>query len=91
LPKLQPNSDALNPVSADQVNDLLKLPNFPYWQVLSTVSAEDQQTITWFIAGTSSDWQGQPLAVVVVLEHDEPILARVIGRALLKEAIRFSE
>lgn len=91
LPKLQPNSEALNPVSANQVNDLLRLPNYPYWQVLSTVSAEDQQTITWFIAGTSSDWQGQPLAVVVVLEHDEPILARNIGRALITEAIRFEE
>ncbi|MFU8826093.1 MAG: FtsW/RodA/SpoVE family cell cycle protein [Brevefilum sp.] len=90
LPKLQVNADALPPASAQQVNQLLSLANAPYWQVLATVERENQPPVTWFVAGTSTDWQGQPMIVVVVLEQDSSILAEIIGRTLIESAIRFS-
>jgi cell division protein FtsW (lipid II flippase) len=90
LPKLQPNTDVLLPQSAQRVNELLKVANYPYWQVLSTVMTQNQQPITWYVAGTSADWQGQPITAVVVLELDSPMLAETIGRALIEQAIRFS-
>jgi hypothetical protein len=91
LPKLQPNTEALAAESTQQIKEMLKLANFPYWQVLSTVISTDQQPITWFIAGSTTDWQGQPMTAVVVLELDEPELAESIGRTLIEEALRFSE
>lgn len=90
LPKLQPNSYALPPQSAQLVNALLRVPNYPYWQVISTVTTENQQPITWYLAGTSTDWQGQPFTAVVVLELDSPLLAEMIGRTLIEQAISFS-
>jgi len=91
LPKLQPNSQAIDPLSAGQVNDLLKQTNYPYWQVISIVKSEEQEDITWFIASTSVDWQGQPITTVVVLEINDPDSAESIGRTLLEQAIRFHE
>lgn len=90
LPKLQPNQEAIAPDSAQQVNELLRIPNYPYWQVISNVVTENQQPITWYVAGTSTDWQGQPITVVVVMELDSPVLAETIGRSLIEQAIRFS-
>ncbi|NLN69792.1 MAG: FtsW/RodA/SpoVE family cell cycle protein [Chloroflexi bacterium] len=89
LPKLQANVETFDAVSINRVNNLLRQSNYPYWQVVSTVMTEDQQPVTWFIAGTSADWQGQPIATVVVLELDAPSLAESIGRALIEEAIQF--
>lgn len=90
LPKLQPNAEALDPASTRQVNQLLSLPHAPYWQVLTTVVRDNQPPITWFVAGTTTGWQGQPMTAVVVLEQDSPNLAETIGAALIESAIRFS-
>jgi len=70
--------------------DKLRLENYPYWGIISTVIPENQQPITWFMGGTSSDWQGQPLTAVIVLEENAPILAEDIGHALIEGAIRFT-
>lgn len=89
LPKLQGNSYAIPVNTANQVNTLLRVDNSPYWQVISVATTENEQPITWFIAGTTTDWQGQPIAVVVVLENNAPQIAENIGRALIEQAIRF--
>jgi hypothetical protein len=38
------------------------------WQWSTTVSSPGQQ-LTWYVAGTLPEWQGPPLAVVVLLER----------------------
>jgi cell division protein FtsW (lipid II flippase) len=90
LPKLQGNTNVIPVNAANQVNTLLRLDISPYWQVISVATTENDKPITWFIAGTNTDWQGQPIAVVVVLEKKAPQIAENIGKTLIEQAIRFA-
>lgn len=90
LPKLQSNTDVFSANAVNQVSELLRVTNALYWQVISTASTENGEPITWFIAGTTPDWQGQPITAVVVLENKAPLLAEMIGRSLIEQAIRFA-
>jgi hypothetical protein len=57
----------------------------PYWSYTST---PDDTPLTWYLAGTLPDWSGTPLALVILLEEDNPILANKIGRELLDTALK---
>lgn len=59
----------------------LRLPNIPAWHAVGQAQ-ENNQTFTWFIGGTLSDWRGAPLSVVVLLEEDAPQKALSIGKEL---------
>jgi cell division protein FtsW (lipid II flippase) len=56
-----------------------------YW---SFTGAGDETPITWYLAGTLPDWSGTPLALVVLLEKDTPMLAEEIGGELFETALR---
>lgn len=47
----------------------------------------NESTVTWFIGGTLPTWQASPLAVVVLLEENNPSAAGRIGRELLVDAM----
>jgi cell division protein FtsW (lipid II flippase) len=57
------------------------------WQSTARVY-QDGKAYSWFIGGTTSTWQGAPLAIAVVLETDAPILARQMGLSLLGAVIQ---
>jgi hypothetical protein len=57
----------------------------PYW---SFTSAGDEPPLTWHLAGTLPDWSGTPLALVILLEEENPILAEKIGGELLDTALQ---
>ena len=57
----------------------------PYWTFTGTM---DEIHITWHLAGTLPDWSGTPLALVVLLEENNPRLAREIGGNLLEAALQ---
>ena len=57
-----------------------------YWSHTGRAEGDESQ-VTWFIAGTPSNWQATPLVVVVALEQDNPRLAERIGRELLIDAM----
>ena len=42
--------------------------------------------LSWYLAGSLPGWQGTRLTVVVLLEEDNPALARYIGRRVLELA-----
>lgn len=86
LPKIGSNSQAIDQATASSVTDLLKVEGTSRWQVTATVTTQDDQPVTWFIAGTTSDWVGQPLVVVVVLEEDSPGKAKSIGLSMIEQA-----
>ena len=44
--------------------------------------------LTWYIAGTPPDWSGAPLALVVVLEENDPETAKEIGHNLLELTLK---
>ena len=64
--------------------DGLTLKELKIWQSVGQAASHDSpQGITWYIGGSSPDWQGVPIAVAVLLEENAPDLAVQIGQALL--------
>ena len=57
----------------------------PYW---SYTGIGRDNPVTWHLAGTLPDWSGTPLALVVLLEEDNPTLAEAIGSELIELALQ---
>ncbi len=55
----------------------------PFWQWSAQIK-QDTRTISWSIGGTLPNWQGTPLAVVVLLEDNDQDWASYIGLKLLE-------
>jgi cell division protein FtsW (lipid II flippase) len=70
--------------SANQAARILAIPDSQIWQMISSPLDEE---ITWYLGGTTSDWNGLPLAVVVVLEENNTTLTEEIGQAVLSAAM----
>ena len=64
----------------------LQIENIPAWQVTATAQS-DSGKISWFLAGTNSEWQGTPLSLVLVLEKDDPAAATKIGDEILQSML----
>lgn len=84
IPIINQPQAIINPQSTDRATRTLSLPDTQIWQILSIPSGED---LAWFIGGTSPDWGGLPLAVVLVLEEGNINLAEEIGQAVLLAAM----
>lgn len=65
--------------------NMLTSGDFPGWEITTRAFYKDA-AISWYVAGTPSDWYGTPLTIVVALENTDPIQARVIGRKIFLEA-----
>jgi hypothetical protein len=70
--------------------------DLPAWEVVSTSQQSgnaptgNEQNIagnSWYLGGTSPDWNGAPLALAVLLEEKNPQLAQEIGRSMFRSAI----
>jgi len=76
--------------AAQSARQALTEPTGRIWYSFSSVpihNANQGPSYTWFIGGTSSAWQGSPLALALVLEEDNATLAQSIGRDLLNHAL----
>ncbi len=87
LPKLSTNVAILPSGVADRVTSLIKNADSPTWQVTAKALTEDKDTISWFIAGTTSEWRGQPTILIVVLENEPAPRAQQIGADLIEQVI----
>jgi len=58
--------------------------NNPYW---SYTSISSNAALTWYLAGTLPDWNGTPLALVVLLEENNRPAASQMGQDLLEIAL----
>jgi peptidoglycan glycosyltransferase len=87
LPKLSSNEQVFSAEITDQVINIIKIKDRPYWQATALVQTETE-SITWFVAGSTSEWPGQPMSLVVLLETDNPLLAAEIGQSLLEESLQ---
>ncbi len=74
-PSTIPNFDA------ESAATLLISGDFPGWEIASHAFYQDAD-ISWYAAGTPSDWHGSPITIVVALENSSPSIARSIGREL---------
>ena len=59
----------------------------PVWEAFG-IGSSDKTTVTWYLAGTLPDWQGTPLALVVVLEENNPEAIGDIGFTVLQAALQ---
>ena len=84
LPALGDSAEALPGPFARETAKSLAGEN-PYWSFTST---DKEAPITWYLAGTPPDWSGTPLALVVVVEEDNPAVANIIGQQELDQALQ---
>ena len=57
-----------------------------YWEHTGQAKS-NESPVTWFIAGTPSNWQASPMVVVVLVEEDNVNLAQRIGKELIVDAM----
>lgn len=82
LPGLDAPQRVLTESQANTAAHRLALPGRAFWQSLA-VAPVDDQAVTWFLGGTLPEWKGTPLALVVLLEENNPSLAEEIGQKML--------
>jgi peptidoglycan glycosyltransferase len=87
LPKNESSVQSFEAELVDAADNLLKIPGASLWYVTAITETDDGQEITWFLSGTTANWQGQPLVVVVLLEKSAPAAAQAIGNTLLLETL----
>ncbi|MEA5079945.1 MAG: FtsW/RodA/SpoVE family cell cycle protein, partial [Anaerolineaceae bacterium] len=80
----QTSNDEIDAFSSPEATNLLTQPDSPNWQVVSSVNDQDKW-VSWFVGGTPANWQGVPLAVVVVLEDSSPTQTAEIGQTLFND------
>lgn len=78
---------AINSSGAVQAANMLARSDAPAWEAYGLGSSETA-TVSWYLAGTLPDWQGTPLALVVILEEDNPREAGMIGFTVLQAAMQ---
>ena len=87
LPPLGETTLIYSKDAADTIAASLAVDGLPIWQ--STGRAlNSASTVSWYLAGTMPNWNGAPLALVVLLEEDNPELAVVIGQAMIQAALQ---
>lgn len=62
--------------------DQLQSTEGSFWSVVVNLSS-NQGNLTWYIGGTTSEWSGQPFALALVLEENDPSLTKSVGDAVL--------
>ncbi|MPM31760.1 hypothetical protein SDC9_78317 [bioreactor metagenome] len=80
----QTSNDEIEAFSSPEATNLLTQPDSPNWQVVSSVKDQDKW-VSWFVGGTPANWQGVPLAIVVVLEDSTPTQTAEIGQTLFND------
>jgi hypothetical protein len=87
LPAVGHGTEALPETFAKDAANKLAAPSATYWEYGGLAQSE-QQTDTWFLAGTLPGWKATPLAVAVLIEGNYPMSAQRIGEQLILVALR---
>jgi cell division protein FtsW (lipid II flippase) len=87
LPALDSPSEIFSPVISNKIAYQLSAPNQSFWEWTGSAYS-NQKFSTWFLAGTLPNWQGTPLALVVLIEGDKKLQAQNLGRQLLQSSIK---
>lgn len=83
---LPQNTSQKASVKLDTTNavNLLLQGKLPVWQTVAQV-IDKEKTVSWYIAGTPSNWQGVPFVIVVALEDSSAADAEQIGQKLINQ------
>lgn len=85
IPNESTTSVELNLATEEAVN-LLQDGESPVWSITAE-AVDNEKTVSWYIAGTPSNWQGVPLVFVVVLEDATPTQTLKIGQTLVEDLL----
>jgi len=83
LPSLGATSKIFSPDVTNNITSQLVSQNHTYWE-WTGVAQSNQEFNTWYLAGTLPNWQGTPLALVILIEGDNQSIAQGIGRQLIQ-------
>ena len=75
--------------NADFIANSLATEGLPVWSSVASTLNEDDRTITWYLAGSLPNWTGTPVALLVLLEEDDPLLAMEIGQNMIAAAMQY--
>ena len=87
LPSLSQPVQALSTDMSAAAVQARRIKGQPFWE-WNGPAGTTNKPISWALAGTLPDWQGSPLAAVVVLENADQASAAVIAQELLASAIQ---
>ncbi len=86
LPTPGKSFEAVKPAQADEAALASIQEGESFWSHMGRATGKESP-VTWFVGGTPPNWQGTPLAVVVLLEEDNERQAQWIGQELLTNAM----
>ena len=96
LPANAEPQQRLETLAASNVTEALQDEELPIWQVVAAqnndvnTAIEDNSSMTgftWYLGSTTQEWSGAPLAMAVLLEENNPSLAKDIGRSIFQLAM----
>lgn len=61
--------------------------SLPIWDAIGRAQTDDQKPLTWYIGATINSWPGSPLALVLILEENNPDYAIKIGHETMSAAL----
>jgi cell division protein FtsW (lipid II flippase) len=85
LPTMSSPAEMVTAYEAARIQQNLILNDGLKWGYSHT---PDEDTITWYIGGTTLEWKGLPLAIALVIEEADLRLAEDIGGSLLNAAMK---
>lgn len=79
----RPDTEVMAQSVARRIRNELASTNQAIWYQVGHATINETQPLTWLIGGTTSEWSGTPLAIVIALEENAPDLSQSLGEILL--------
>lgn len=79
----RPSTEVMAQSVARRIRNELASTNQALWYQMGHATIHEDQPLTWLIGGTTSEWSGTPLAIVIALEEASPDLPQSLGGILL--------
>lgn len=84
LPALENERRVISLEQAQAIADSLALDTLGIWQTIVTPEATSGAAVTWYVGGSLPGWGGEPFALALLLEVNDPQRAVEIGQAMLQ-------
>jgi cell division protein FtsW (lipid II flippase) len=88
LPALSQAQQISSAVMAMQLMEQATLTELNIWQSVLPVAIPGAPGVTWYLGGSLPDWGATPVAVALLLETQDLVLAEMIGQEILRAAMQ---
>lgn len=87
LPALSQPRLAISTKGANQIAQSQAMRGGTYWR-WTGLGQSGAEADTWFLAGTLPNWKATPLALAVLIEGNDPVVAERIGQKIIQSAMK---